>query len=150
MTDGKLQLHGTHFESKLPIIDREIDTIPPAFRVPNTEEVLQFAVIDYNRIQLGDEKIALGILAVRMLNSFFFTDPQRNGSVLTAEIIKVWKKYGIDEKHNLVGPVLRGVDALNAIRQEIDGRLFITGGSNGSGYPNHYAISDDIIFDELR
>lgn len=150
MTEGKFQLHGTRFLNREPTIDCEIDAVPPAFQVPTMEEVLQVSVRGYDRIRIENESIQLGKLAMRMLNTFFVTDPQRTGSITTPEIVKVWQAYKVEVSQPHSGPVLRAVEALNAIRQEIDGFPFVLGGARGSGRVSHYSISDDIVFSDTR
>ncbi len=151
MAIEKLFLHGTRVLSDEPILDQAIGDIPPAFSVPTTKQVLELQVTGYNRLDYGrDIQFALGGLAMRILNSFFAADPERTGTVKTAEILEIWDEYGIIVCPNQTGLVQRGVNALNAIRMRIDNYPFVDRDGTGSGHQSYFSIRPDVIFTDKR
>lgn len=151
MADGEFQLHGTRIWDGVPTVDQEIDAPPESYQTSLGQEALRFFIIDYNLMKVGETRISLGELATRMLNSFFIVDPHRVGSIPPINILKIWQEYEIPMKSRTrTGPVLRGVEALNAIREQIDGLPFVTGGSKGTGRPAFLSIAEDIAIVDTR
>jgi len=145
-------LHGTRIISDEPTIDQEIIAIPAAFQIPTTQEVLQLAVTDYNRISSPEGKVyALGRLATRTLNSFFIINPQRKAPLRTRDLQRLWiSEHVTDIESSSTTPQLRGIETLNAIRADIDSQPFIHSTARGRGRDSKFAIAPDIIFVDER
>lgn len=157
MTRENYLLHGTRELSAEPVIDRNIDTAPPAYLQLPVEvdardtQPLTLHIEDYNILRANKKEFALGRLATRMINTFFISDPKRDSTLTSVDIRQLWKQYHIDNVDmKQAEPALRGIDALNAIRERIDGQPFVTGAYSGSGKIARLAIAPDIKFTDLR
>ncbi len=142
-------LHGTRLLHNEPAIDQGIWPIPPAYAGPIGKGALNLVVLNYNTISSGSKRFALGRLATRTLNSFMDLDSERQGGVTTTDLIDLWNDYGLDMDPQLVGPALRGINALDAIRHQIDSEPFVDS-AKGHGRQQLFCIAPDIAFIDQR
>lgn len=152
MSQDRPALHGTRTLHTEDSLSWSLDTVPPAYTTAITGAPLPLEVTDYNVLRNAQKRLtfALGARATHMLNTFFLADPQRQGNLTTAAMSEIWGMRGASITKVQAGTILRGVEALNAIRYEIDGGLFVVGGQSGSGHIGHLAIAPDIVFVDKR